>query len=89
MGAVVTSRLITPAHAIAEVIRSPLTQPHADNVAKDMPALSRNGDRALVDWALSLAVALYIGGLMQVYMPLRRVDAPVPGVWVMALLGLS
>jgi phosphatidate cytidylyltransferase len=49
----------------------------------------RSGERALVDWALSLALALYIGGLMQFYMPLRRVEATMPGFWVMALLGLS
>jgi phosphatidate cytidylyltransferase len=51
--------------------------------------LRRSGDRALVDWALSLSLALYIGGLMQFYMPLRRVETPLPGFWVMALLGLS
>jgi phosphatidate cytidylyltransferase len=46
-------------------------------------------ERALVDWALGLSLALYLGGLMQFYMPLRRLPAPVPGFWVMALLGLS
>lgn len=46
-------------------------------------------ERALVDWALSLSLALYLGGLMQFYLPLRHVQAPVPGWWVMALLGLS
>jgi phosphatidate cytidylyltransferase len=45
--------------------------------------------RTLVDWALSLGLALYLGGLMQFYLPLRRVPAPLPGFWVMALLGLS
>src|SRR5207248_1159296 len=48
-------------------------------------------DRSLVGWALSLGLALYLGGLMQFYFPLRRLptDAPFPGFWVMALLGLS
>jgi len=46
-------------------------------------------DRALVDWALSLGLALYLGGLMQFYMPLRRLSTDVPGFWVMALLILS
>ncbi|HET6316266.1 MAG TPA: phosphatidate cytidylyltransferase [Chloroflexota bacterium] len=49
----------------------------------------RSVDRALLDWALSLALALYIGGLMQFYMPLRSVASPVPGFWVIALLVLS
>lgn len=46
-------------------------------------------DRALVDCALSITLALYLGGLMQFYMPLRRVASDVPGLWVMSLLGLS
>jgi phosphatidate cytidylyltransferase len=48
-------------------------------------------DRSLVGWALSLGLALYVGGLMQFYFPLRRLptDIPFPGFWVMALLGLS
>ena len=47
-------------------------------------------DRALVDWALSLGLALYLGGLMQFYMPLRRLPTEaVPGFWVIALLVLS
>jgi phosphatidate cytidylyltransferase len=47
-------------------------------------------ERALVDWALSLALALYLGGFMLFYVPLRAVPAPVlPGFWVMALLILS
>jgi phosphatidate cytidylyltransferase len=46
-------------------------------------------ERALVDWALSLALALYLGGLMQFYMPLRRIPSEIPGFWVMALLALS
>jgi phosphatidate cytidylyltransferase len=46
-------------------------------------------DRALVGWALSLGLALYIGGLMQFYMPLRDLPTTFPGFWVMALLGLS
>src|SRR5205814_1499840 len=48
-----------------------------------------NMDRALVDWALSLALALYLGGLMQFYMPLRRIPSDIPGFWVIALLVLS
>ena len=43
-------------------------------------------DRALVDWALSLGLALYLGGLMQFYFPLRRLPTDVPGFWVLALL---
>jgi phosphatidate cytidylyltransferase len=46
-------------------------------------------DNALASWALSLALALYVGGLMQFYMPLRRVPAETPGFWVMSLLGVS
>jgi len=46
-------------------------------------------ERALVDWALSLGLALYLGGLMQFYLPLRTLPTTFPGVWVMALLVLS
>ncbi len=48
-------------------------------------------DRSMVGWALSIGLALYLGGLMQFYFPLRRLptDLPFPGFWVMALLGLS
>ncbi len=47
-------------------------------------------DRALVDWALSLGLALYVGGLMQFYLPLRRLPTEfLPGFWVIALLVLS
>jgi phosphatidate cytidylyltransferase len=49
----------------------------------------RSTDRALVDWAISLGLALYLGGLMQFYMPLRRLPTDVPGFWVIALLVLS
>jgi phosphatidate cytidylyltransferase len=49
----------------------------------------RDSERALLDWALSLALALYLGGLMQFYMPLRALQTAVPGAWVMALLVLS
>lgn len=49
----------------------------------------RSSDRALIDWALSLGLALYVGGLMQFYMPLREVVGGWPGFWVMALLLLS
>lgn len=44
-------------------------------------------ERAMLDWALSLALALYLGGLMQFYAPLRQ--RPDGAFWVMALLGLS
>jgi phosphatidate cytidylyltransferase len=46
-------------------------------------------ERALVDWALSLAMALYLGGFMQFYLPLREYPSLWPGFWVMALLVLS
>jgi phosphatidate cytidylyltransferase len=46
-------------------------------------------DRALIGWGLSLGLALYIGGLMQFYMPLRTLPTTFPGFWVMALLALS
>ncbi len=46
-------------------------------------------ERSLVDWALSIALALYLGGLMQFYLPLRRFPSEVPGFWVIALLVLS
>jgi phosphatidate cytidylyltransferase len=46
-------------------------------------------DRSLVGWALSLGLALYLGGLMQFYFPLRQLSSVVPGFWVMSLLGLS
>lgn len=46
--------------------------------------------RALVDWALSLALALYLGGFMLFYLPLRTEFVSAwPGFWVMALLILS
>jgi phosphatidate cytidylyltransferase len=51
--------------------------------------LFRPTERGMVDWAVSLGLALYIGGLMQFYFPLRRLPTEVPGFWVMALLGLS
>jgi phosphatidate cytidylyltransferase len=46
-------------------------------------------ERALVDWALSLGLALYLGGLMQFYLPLRGVPSSLAGFWVIALLVLS
>jgi phosphatidate cytidylyltransferase len=51
--------------------------------------IRRTSERALVDWALSLGLALYLGGLMQFYFPLRRLPTELPGFWVMALLVLS
>jgi phosphatidate cytidylyltransferase len=47
----------------------------------------RTSERAMLDWALSLALALYLGGLMQFYAPLRQ--RPDGAFWVMALMGLS
>jgi phosphatidate cytidylyltransferase len=44
---------------------------------------------SLVDWALSVGLALYLGGLMQFYLPLRAFPSPVPGFWVIALMVLS
>jgi phosphatidate cytidylyltransferase len=51
--------------------------------------LRQSPDHALVDWALSLSLALYLGGLMQFYMPLRGMPTAVPGFWVIGLLLLS
>ena len=48
-----------------------------------------SSDRALVGWAVSLGLALYVGALMQFYLPLRRLPTALPGFWVMALLVLS
>ena len=47
----------------------------------------RRVEGALVDWAVSLSMGVYIGGLMQFYAPLR--DRPDGGFWVMAAIGLS
>jgi len=46
-------------------------------------------ERGLVDWALSLSLALYLGGFMLFYLPLRAQPSILPGFWVMALLVLS
>jgi phosphatidate cytidylyltransferase len=47
-------------------------------------------ERALVDWALSLSLALYLGGFMLFYLPLRSEFPSIwPGFWVMWLLILS
>jgi phosphatidate cytidylyltransferase len=46
-------------------------------------------ERALVDWALSLSLALYLGCFMLFYLPLRAVPSIWPGFWVMTLLVLS
>jgi phosphatidate cytidylyltransferase len=46
-------------------------------------------DNTLIGWALSLGLALYVGGLMQFYFPLRALPTAVPGFWVIALLALS
>ncbi|MFN0072864.1 MAG: phosphatidate cytidylyltransferase [Chloroflexota bacterium] len=44
-------------------------------------------DRALLDWALTLAPPLYIGGLLQYFVPLRA--SPDGVFWPLAVLGLS
>jgi phosphatidate cytidylyltransferase len=41
----------------------------------------------MVDWSLSVATALYIGGLMQFFAPLR--DRPDGAYWVIAAVGLN
>jgi phosphatidate cytidylyltransferase len=49
----------------------------------------RTSERALIDWALSLGLALYIGGMMQFFIPLRAFPSTFPGAWVWTLLILS
>lgn len=49
--------------------------------------LRREREGAITDWALSFTAALYIGGLMQFYAPLR--DRPDGALWAMATVGLS
>src|SRR5579871_933170 len=51
--------------------------------------LHPTSERSLIDWALSVGLALYLGALMQFYMPLRAMPENFPGFWVMALLILS
>ncbi|MBV9324734.1 MAG: phosphatidate cytidylyltransferase [Chloroflexi bacterium] len=51
--------------------------------------VARPTERALVDWAISLSLALYLGGFMLFYVPLRAEPSVLPGFWVMALLVLS
>jgi phosphatidate cytidylyltransferase len=51
--------------------------------------LRPNSERGLVDWSLSLGLAVYLGGFMQFYLPLRAFSTSFPGFWVMALLVLS
>lgn len=46
-------------------------------------------DHALVDWALSLSLALYLGGFMLYFIFLRGIGGAWPGFWVMAALVLS
>ena len=46
-------------------------------------------ERALVEWALSLGLALYLGGFMLYYISLRDFPSLWPGFWVMSLLVLS
>ncbi|HEY2594584.1 MAG TPA: phosphatidate cytidylyltransferase [Chloroflexota bacterium] len=49
----------------------------------------RPTERALVDWSVSLSMALYLGGFMLFYLPLRAQPSIFPGFWVAALLVLS
>lgn len=50
--------------------------------------MARPGSGAgLVDWALTLAPPLYIGGLLQYFIPLRQ--EPNGPFWVLCVLGLS
>jgi phosphatidate cytidylyltransferase len=49
----------------------------------------RPTEHALVDWSVSLAMALYLGGFMLFYLPLRAEPSSFPGFWVIALLVLS
>jgi phosphatidate cytidylyltransferase len=46
-------------------------------------------ERSLVDWALSIGLALYLGALMQFFLPLREAPAAFPGFWVISLMVLS
>jgi phosphatidate cytidylyltransferase len=46
-------------------------------------------ERSLLEWALSLGLALYLGGFMLYYIPLRGFPSLWPGFWVMSLLVLS
>lgn len=52
-----------------------------------LPLLRHRLDGVLPDWALSLSLALYIGGLMQFFAPLR--DRPDGAYWVISTVGLS
>ena len=46
-------------------------------------------ERVLVDWALSLALGLYLGCLMLFFIPLRAAPGGMPGAWVISLMVLS
>ncbi|MBV9896319.1 MAG: phosphatidate cytidylyltransferase [Chloroflexi bacterium] len=46
-------------------------------------------ERILLEWSLSFGLALYLGGFMLYYVPLRDFPSLWPGFWVMALLVLS
>jgi phosphatidate cytidylyltransferase len=52
-----------------------------------LPMLRRHLENVILDWALSLSFALYLGGLMQFYAPLR--DRPDGAFWVISAVGLS
>jgi phosphatidate cytidylyltransferase len=52
-----------------------------------LPMLRRRLENVMLDWALSLSFALYLGGLMQFYAPLR--DRPDGAYWTISAVGLS
>lgn len=52
-----------------------------------LPMLRPRLEGALVDWALSLSMAFWIGGLLQFYGPLR--DRPDGAFWTISAFGLS
>lgn len=52
-----------------------------------LPLLRHQLDGVLPDWALSLSLGLYIGGLMQFFAPLR--DRPDGAYWAVSTVGLA
>ncbi len=74
--------------------RSPTVAPHGAIIVASAVVLSllalmrrRRLDGALVDWSMSLALALYLGGLLAFYAPLRRLEDG--AFWVVTLLVLT
>jgi phosphatidate cytidylyltransferase len=49
----------------------------------------RPTEHALLDWSVSLGMALYLGGFMLFFLPLRAQPSSFPGFWVIAALVLS